>query len=93
MKVIVYLYNYIPSIIIFNNIDSSAINPNNLILNNIGINCFNLASHREYLYLKIYGYRIYIYIPQDLQMQSQKMTKRIKKKILIKYKNNLIYYI
>ena len=62
MKIIVYLYNYISNIIIFGNINSNIINPNNSILNNAGINCFNLISYKEYLYFKIYRYRVYIYI-------------------------------
>ena len=51
---------------VFDSIDSSAINPNNLILNNIDIDCFNLISYREYLYFRIYRYRVYVYILQDL---------------------------
>ena len=66
MKIIIYLYNYISNIIIFDSINNNIINPNNLILNNININYFSLASHRKYLYLKIYKYRVYIYILQDL---------------------------
>ena len=62
MKAIAYLYNCIFNIIIFNSVNSSAINPNNLILNNAGVNCFNLVSHREYLYFRIYRYRVYVYI-------------------------------
>ena len=93
MKVIIYLYNHTSNTIIFNNINSNIINPNNSILNNININYFSLASHKEYLYFKIYKYRIYIYIPQDLQIQFQKIAKRTEKEILIKYKDNLIYYI
>ena len=62
MKVIIYLYNYTSSIIIFSSINNNIINPNNLILNNTNINCFNLTSYREYLYLKIYKCRVYIYI-------------------------------
>ena len=68
MKAIVYLYNYIFNIIIFGNVDNNTINLNNSILNNINIGYFSLISHREYLYFRIYGYRVYIYIPQDLQI-------------------------
>ena len=93
MKITVYLYNYTPNIIIFNNINSSAISPNNSILNNININYFSLINHRKYLHFRIYKYRVYIYISQDLWVQSQKMAKKIKKGILIRYEGNLIYYI
>ena len=47
---------------VFNNINNNIINFNNLILNNIGVGCFSLASYRKYLYLKIYKCRVYIYI-------------------------------
>ena len=93
MKIAVYLYNYIPNIIIVSNIDSSVINFNNSILNNTNINYFNLINYREYLYFKVYKCRVYIYILQNLQMQSQKIAKKIEKEVLIKYKNSLIYYI
>ena len=93
MKIIIYLYNHTPNTIIFNNINSSTINLNNSILNDININCFSLTNYKKYLHLKIYKYRVYIYIPQDLRVQSQKIIKRIKKEILIRYKNNLIYHI
>ena len=53
---------------IFGNVDSSVISSNDSILNNAGVGCFSLVSYREYLYLRIYGCRVYIYIPQDLQM-------------------------
>ena len=66
MKVAVYLYNCISSIIIFGSINNNIINSNNLILNNIGVGCFNLVSHREYLYFRVYRCRVYIYILQDL---------------------------
>ena len=62
MKVVVYLYNYISNVIIFDNINSNIINSNNLILNNIGVSCFSLVSHREYLYFRVYRCRVYIYI-------------------------------
>ena len=51
---------------VLSSVNSSIINSNNLILNNTGINYFNLINYREYLHLKIYKYRVYIYIPQDL---------------------------
>ena len=62
MKITVYFYNCIFSIMVFSNIDSSVISFNNLILNNIGVDCFNLVSYREYLYFRMYGCRVYIYI-------------------------------
>ena len=62
VKVVVYLYNYISNIIIFGSINSNVINPNNLILNDASINYFNLVSYREYLYFRVYGCRVYIYI-------------------------------
>ena len=93
MKITIYLYNYIFNIIIFSNINNNIINFNNSILNNTSVGCFSLISYREYLYFRIYKCRVYIYIPQNLQIQSQKIIKKTKKRILIKYKNNLIYYI
>ena len=63
VKAIVYLYNYIFNAIIFSNINNNTINSNNLILNNTGIDYFSLVSHREYLYFRVYRYRVYIYIP------------------------------
>ena len=62
VKVAVYLYNYIFNIIIFDNINSNTINPNNLILNDTGVDCFNLINYKKYLYFKIYGCRVYVYI-------------------------------
>ena len=62
MKAIIYLYNYISSTIILDSINSSVINPNNLILNDAGINYFSLVSYREYLYFRVYRCRVYIYI-------------------------------
>ena len=93
MKAAIYLYNHIFNATILNNINNNTINPNNSILNNTGVGYFNLVNYREYLHLKVYGCRVYIYIPQDLQIQSQKIIKRVKKGILIKYKNSLIYHI
>ena len=62
VKAAVYLYNCIPSVMVFGSIDGSAISPNNSILNNTGVGCFSLISHKEYLYFKVYRYRAYIYI-------------------------------
>ena len=62
IKIVIYLYNHISSVIIFGSINNNIINSNDSILNNTSINCFSLVSHREYLYLKIYRYRVYIYI-------------------------------
>ena len=47
---------------VFNSINSSAINFNDLILNDADINCFSLISYKEYLYFRVYGCRVYIYI-------------------------------
>ena len=47
---------------VFSNINNSIISPNNLILNNTGINYFSLTNYREYLYFRVYRYRVYIYI-------------------------------
>ena len=62
MKATIYLYNYISNIMVFGSVNSSIINLNNLILNNISVGYFNLANYREYLYFRIYRCRVYIYI-------------------------------
>ena len=62
MKIIVYFYNHTFSAMVFGSVNNNIISFNNLILNNIGVNYFNLISHREYLYFKIYECRVYIYI-------------------------------
>ena len=63
MKAVVYLYNYISSAMVLGSVNNNIINPNNSILNNTGVGCFSLSSHKKYLYLKVYGCRVYIYIP------------------------------
>ena len=47
---------------VLSSVNSNIINFNNLILNNIGVNCFNLINYKEYLYFKMYKCRVYIYI-------------------------------
>ena len=63
MKIVVYLYNYIFNTMVLGNINSNIISLNDSILNDTGVDCFSLTSYREYLYLRMYGYRVYIYIP------------------------------
>ena len=66
VKAAAYLYNRISSAMVLGSVDSSAINPNDSILNDAGVGYFSLVSHREYLHLRVYGCRAYAYIPQDL---------------------------
>ena len=91
MRIIIYLYNYIPSKSILENNNKELINLITFFFQKLNINYFNLLYHIKYHYLKIYRYRVFIYILKDIKMQSQKLTKKTKKNLLINYKNNLIY--
>ena len=93
VKAAAYLYNRTPSATVLGSVDSSAISPNDSILNDAGVGCFSLASHREYLHLRVYGCRAYAYIPRDLRVQSQKMAKRAEKGVLVGYEGSSIYRI
>ena len=62
VKVVVYLYNYTPSVMVLGNIDGNKISPNDLVLNNADINCFSLINYKEYLYFRVYRCRVYTYI-------------------------------
>ena len=63
VKAAAYLYNHISSATVLGSVNSNTISPNDSILNDAGVGCFSLASHREYLHLRVYGCRVYTYIP------------------------------
>ena len=93
IRIIVYLYNYILSKFILEGNNKKLINLIISLFWELNTDCFNLLYHIKYYYLKIYRYRVFIYILKDIKMQSQKLTERIKKDLLVNYKNNLIYWI
>ena len=73
--------------------DEELISPITSLFQKLNINCFNLLYHIKYHHLRVYKYQAFIYILKNIKIQSQKLTKKTKKNLLINYKNNSIYQI
>ena len=91
IRVAVYLYNHISSKFTLEGNSKELINPITSFFQELNINYFSLLHHIEYRHLRIYKYKIFIYIPKNIRMQSQKLAKRAEKDLLVDYKGNLIY--
>ena len=91
MRIVVYLYNYIPSKFTLGGNGEELINPIIFLFRELGIGCFNSLHHMEYYYLRVYRCRAFIYILKDIRVQSQKLADRTEKDFLVDYESNSIY--